>query len=663
MKQIGMMIDLNRCIGCRTCVVACRNYHELFDHQTADPDNIPYYLRVESRVQGAFPDLTMDTWIRPCQHCPEPGCLDACPEGAIAKDLETGVVQIDEEKCTGCQAETGSYPEEKAKSAPCTATCPAHLNVQGYVNMAALGQFDEALKLIKKENPFPAVCGRVCHHPCEEACSRGEKDTPVAINAIKRFIADLDLDPETRHVPAIKAAKDQRVAVVGAGPAGLTCAYFLAREGYPVTVFEQLPVAGGMMAVGIPAYRLPNDILEAEIRVITDMGVDIRTDVALGDDVTIDTLREDGYDALFIASGLQLTGRLDVVGENLPGVHSSLDILKDAALGNPVELGEKVIVIGGGNAAVDAALTVKRLGAKNVSLVCLEQRGEMPAWEHEINDALEENIEIINGLGPMRFVEEDGRLAGVEFQRCTAVFDEDGGFAPAYDDCELTSMEADSAIVSISLVGEREFAEDGGIALTSAGRLWADPLTLQTRLDWVFAGGDSVHGSTSVIEAIASGKQAAASIDRYVRGLDLKAAEERDWTMAGKVFREQYDTSERVAIPRLAPEEREGNFNELEQTLTQDMVMAEAKRCLNCGCACMQSCPFGVLQFDGKAGISHKCNFCYDLITTGQKPVCAEVCLTDALTVGESELLKQEAESRGLAIIEELSRASHLYVK
>ena len=190
-----------------------------------------------------------------------------------------------------------------------------------------------------------------------------------------------------------------------------------------------------------------------------------------------------------------------------------------------------------------------------------------------------------------------------------------------------------------------------------------DPLTLQTRLDWVFAGGDSVHGSTSVIEAIASGKQAAASIDRYVRGLDLTAAEEMDWTMAGKVFREQYDTSERVAIPRLAPEEREGNFNELEQTLTQDMVLAEAKRCLNCGCACMQSCPFGVIQFDGKAGITHKCNFCYDLITTGQKPVRAEVCLTDALTVGEAELLRQEAESRGLTIIEELSRASHLYVK
>ena len=663
MKQIGMMIDLNRCIGCRTCVVACRNYHELIDHQTAEHDNIPYYLRVETRIQGAFPDLTMDTWVRPCQHCHEPGCLDACPEGAIDKDPETGIVRIEKEKCSGCQAEAGSYPEEKAKSAPCTATCPAHINVQAYVNLAALGKFNEALKLIKRENPFPAVCGRVCHHPCEQACSRGEKDVPVAINAIKRFIADLDLDPETRYVPKIKAKKDPRVAIVGAGPAGLTCAYYLAREGYPVTVFEQLPVAGGMMAVGIPAYRLPNDILEAEIQVIKDMGVDIRTGVTLGEDVTIDSLRADGYEALFLASGLQLTGRLNVVGENLPGVYSSLDILKDAALGIPVDLGERVIVIGGGNAAVDAALTAKRLGAKKVSLVCLEQRDEMPAWEHEINDAQEENIEIINGLGPLRFAEEDGRLSGVEFQRCTAVFDENGGFAPVYDDCELTSMEADSAIVSISLVGEREFAEDGGIALTSAGRLWADPMTLQTRLEWVFAGGDSVHGSTSVIEAIASGKQAAMSIDRYARGMDLKADREMDWTMADKVFREQYDTSERVVIPRLAPEEREGNFNELEQTLTKEMVMAEAKRCLNCGCACMQSCPFSVIQFDGKAGISHKCNFCYDLITTGQKPVCAEVCLTDALTVGESELLMQKAQSEGRTIIEELSRATHLYVK
>ena len=663
MKQIGMMIDLNRCIGCRTCVVACRNYHELFDHQTAEPDNIPYYLRVETRVQGAFPDLTMDTWVRPCQHCHEPGCLEACPEGAVDKDPETGIVRIDEEKCTGCQAEAGSYPEEKAKSAPCTATCPAHINVQGYVNLAALGKFDEALKLIKKENPFPGICGRVCHHPCEEACSRSEKDAPVAINAIKRFIADLDMDPSTRYVPEIKAKKDRRVAVVGAGPAGLTCAYYLAWEGYSVTVFERLPVAGGMMAVGIPAYRLPNDILEAEIQVIKDMGVEIRTSVALGDDVTIDSLKEDGYEALFLASGLQLTGRLNVVGENLPGVYSSLDILKDAALGNSVELGEKAIVIGGGNAAVDAALTIKRLGTEKVSLVCLEQRDDMPAWEHEINDALEENIEIINGLGPLRFVEEGGRLSGVEFQSCTAVFDEEGEFAPVYDDCELTTMEADSAIVSISLVGEREFAEDGGIALTSAGRLWADPITLQTRLEWVFAGGDSVHGSTSVIEAIDSGKQAAKSIDHYLRGIDLKADVERDWTMADKVYREQYDKSERVVIPRLSPEEREGNFNEIEQTLTKEMVMTEAKRCLNCGCACMQSCPFSVIQFDGKAGISHKCNFCYDLITTGKKPVCAEVCLTDALSVGESELLMQKAQSEGRIIIEELSRASHLYVK
>ena len=663
MKQIGMMIDLNRCIGCRTCVVACRNYHELLDHQTAAPENIPYYLRVETRVQGAFPNLSMDTWVRPCQHCHEPGCLGACPEAAIDKDPETGIVQIDEEKCSGCQAEAGSYPEEKAKSAPCTATCPAHINVQGYVNLAALGKFNDALKLIKKENPFPAVCGRVCHHPCEEACSRGEKDTPVAINAIKRFIAELDLDPETRYIPEIKTKKDMKVAIVGAGPAGLTCAYFLAQEGYPVTVFEQLPIAGGMMAVGIPAYRLPNDILEAEIQVIKDMGVDIRTGVALGNNITIDSLKEEGYEALFLASGLQLTGRLNIHGENLSGVHSSLDILKEAALGNPVELGENVIVIGGGNAAVDAALTVKRLGAKKVSLVCLEQRADMPAWENEINDAQEENIEIINGLGPLRFVEENGRLAGVEFQRCESVFDETGKFSPVYDDCELSSMDADTAIVSISLVGEREFAEDGGIALTSTGRLWADPITMQTRLEWVFAGGDSVHGSTSVIEAIASGKQAAASIDRYVKGMDLRAEEEKDWSMADKVYREQYDKSARVEIPKLSPEERVGNFDELEKTLTKELVMSEAKRCLNCGCACMQSCPFSVIQFNGKAGISHKCNFCYDLITTGQKPVCAEVCLTDALTVGETELLKQKALSEGQEIIEELSQASHLYVK
>jgi NADPH-dependent glutamate synthase beta subunit-like oxidoreductase len=663
MKQMSMMIDLKRCIGCRTCIVACRNNKEIIDHNNAMPNEIPYYLRVETREKGTFPDLSMDTWIVPCQHCSEPICEVSCPEGAISKDPETGIVRIDREKCTGCSVKPESIAAEKRKISPCKGNCPAQINVQGYVNLAAQGKFQEALKLIKEDNPFPAICGRVCHHPCESVCIRGEVDEPVAINAIKRFIADLDLNIETRYVPEIKKKRDEKVAIVGAGPSGLTSSFYLAKEGYQVTVFDRLPVAGGMMAVGIPEYRLPMDILEAEIKVIRDMGVEIRTGVTLGEDITLDGLKDDGYKAVFMATGLHSSSKLDVQGEDLPGVFSGLDILKDVALGNKVQVGDKTIIIGGGNAAIDAALTVKRLGANQVSVVCLEQRDEMPAWEQEIADAIEEGVNIVNGLGPKRFMEEDGKLSGIEFMRCTSVFNDKGEFDPKYDETDLTIMDADTAVISIRLLGERHFAEGTGIALTSSGGLWADPLTLQTRLEWLFAGGDAAHGPKTVVEAIASGKEAAISIDRYIRGVDLREDRKKELEMASEVYKGEYDPAKQAQMPRLKPEERIGNFNEIEQGLTEEMVIQEAKRCLNCGCVCIQSCPYDVIQFDGKEGKSHKCDFCQDRIFSGEKPVCVEVCLTNALRFGEYELLKQSALGVGRTIIEELSKESHIYLK
>jgi len=663
MKQMSMMIDLNRCIGCKTCVVACRNHKEIIDHNKAMPDEIPYYLRVETREKGTFPNLSMDSWIVPCQHCREPKCETSCPEGAITKAPETGVVTIDPEKCTGCEAKSESIALEKRKTSPCKGDCPANINVQGYVNLAAQGKFQEALKLIKDENPFPAICGRVCHHPCESACIRGDVDEPVAINAIKRFISDLDLDPETRYVPEIEEKKDEKVAIIGAGPAGLTSAFYLAKEGYQVNVFDRLPVAGGMMAVGIPEYRLPNDILEAEINVIRDMGVEIKTGVTLGEEISLDSLKENGFGAVFMATGLHFGGRLDVDGEDLPGVFSGLDLLKDIALGKKIEIGEKAIVIGGGNAAIDAALSAKRLGAKEVTLVCLEQRDEMTAWDQEITDALEEGIEIANGLGPLRFMEKDGRLSGIEFQLCTSVFNEKGEFEPQYDDCELTAMETNSAIIAISLLGERDFAENSGIALTSAGGLWTDPLTLQTRIEWLFAGGDTVSGPKTVVEAIASGKEAAISIDRYIRGVDLREDRVKEMDMVSDVYKAEYDPAKRAQMPRLKPGERVGNFNEIEQGLTEEMVIQEAKRCLNCGCSCIQSCPYSVIQFDGEAGKSHKCDLCQNRTFAGELPVCAEVCMTDAITFGEYDLVKQWAVCNGRTIVTDLSKGSMLYIK
>ncbi|MCP4665378.1 MAG: FAD-dependent oxidoreductase, partial [Deltaproteobacteria bacterium] len=639
------------------------NSHEIIDHTRAAPNGIPYYLRVETREKGVFPNLAMDSWVVPCQHCSEPKCAASCPEGAIAKDPESGVVRIDPDACTGCKAKPESIAAEKRKTSPCVVNCPAHINVQGYVNLAAQGKFNEALKLIKEQNPFPAICGRVCHHPCESSCLRKDVDEPVAINAIKRFIADLDIKEETRYVPKIRNKRDERVAIIGAGPAGLTGAYYLARDGYQVSVFDRLPVAGGMMAVGIPSYRLPRDILEAEIQVIRDMGVEINTGVTLGEDITLDGLREEGFQAVFMATGLHFGGRLNIEGEDARGVYSGLDILKDVALGNEVKVGQKAVIIGGGNAAIDAALTVKRLGAKEVTLVCLEQRDEMPAWEREITDAIEEGVEIINGLAPKRFLQKEGNLSGIEFMRCTRVFNEKEEFDPQYDESDITTLEADTAVVSIRLLGEREFAQEVGIALTAQGSVWADPLTHQTRIEWLFAGGDAMHGPTSVVESVAGGKEAAISIDRYLRGIDLYENRERVWEPVSEVYKEGHDPAPRSRMNRLTPDERAGNFNEIQQGLTQEMVLNEAKRCLNCGCACMHSCPYGVIQFSGEEAKSHKCDFCKQKISTGGIPVCVEVCLTDALSFGEYDLLKANAEGDGRTIIPELSKESHLYVK
>ena len=301
----------------------------------------------------------------------------------------------------------------------------------------------------------------------------------------------------------VDVAVPETVAVIGSGPAGLAAAYFLALQGYGVTIFEKLPVAGGMMAVGIPEYRLPRNTIEAEVQVIRGMGVEIRTGVTFGQDVTLDSLKKDGYKAVFLATGLHVSRKLNVPGEDMAGVLRGVEFLRDAALGNPVSLPKKVIVIGGGNVAIDVALTALRKGAEDVTLVCLEKREEMPAWKYEIEEALEEGIQIVNSWGPKRFVEKGGRIAGIEFKRCTSVFDDQGAFNPAYDEKDLTVLETEGAIIAIGQAGDLSFAQGEKVAVTRRGGLEADPVTLQTPLGWVFAGGDALYGPKSVVEAVA----------------------------------------------------------------------------------------------------------------------------------------------------------------
>ncbi|SLM27548.1 Predicted heterodisulfide reductase/ glutamate synthase fusion protein HdrL [Desulfamplus magnetovallimortis] len=505
------------------------------------------------------------------------------------------------------QAIPGAFGISKRSTAPCKATCPAHVSIQGFIALMNQGKYREALKLFKEEHPFPGACGRVCHHPCEAKCTRGDVEEPLAIQHLHRFLSDTDFASDEPYVPEIAEKRDEKVAIVGSGPAGLTAAYYMARKGYGVTVFEKLPVKGGMMAVGIPEYRLPHDELMREIEVIEKLGVEIKTNVEFGKDVTLDSLKSDGYSTLFMATGLHGSRGLGIEGENLDGILKGVNFLRESAINNCEKnnnnceaLLGKVVVIGGGNVAVDVALTARRLGSKDVTMACLEDRIEMPAWDYEVEEALEEKVTIRNSLGPARFIEKDGAVCGVEFKRCTAVFDEQGRFNPQYDETDLTTIEADYVIVAIGQMAELEFAKSQDISVTPRGGLEADPVTLQTPIPWVFAGGDVFYGPKSVVDAIACGKEAAESMHRFIHGEDLAADREKSFEF------EKPDISNEAKRARVHPakvcvEEREGNFCEVTCGLSEEDIRRESDRCLSCGiCSecyqCVDACLAGAID-------------------------------------------------------------------
>jgi len=621
MNRISLIFNQQDCCGCHTCEVACKQEHML-----------PVGPRIVKVIERA--PLFMQYY---CHHCEDAPCALSCPEEAIRRDPETGVVLHDPEKCNGCGAIEGKSGAEKQQTSPCKYNCPARNDIQGFIGLVARGKYAEALRLLKETSPFPSICGRVCTFPCESECNRKQIDDPVSIRAVERFLADQDRTNGDAYVPKLKPARPEKVAIAGSGPAGLAAAYFLAKNGYKVTVFEKLPVAGGMMAVGIPLYRLPRKVLATEIGVIQKMGVEIRTGVTFGKDVTFDSLRKQGYQAFFLATGLHLNIRPNVENENLKGVLLGIDFLRDISLGRPVSIGKRVIVIGGGNVAMDVAMTAARRGAE-VVLVALEQRGEMPAWEREINEALEEGIQIINGLGPNRFLGDGGRLSGVEFKRCTAVFDEKGVFSPQYDETDLTTLPADTVIAAIGQAADLSFAREQGLAADSIGRLKADPITLETEIQGVFAGGDIYYGPRTVVEAIGCGKEASVSIDRYLKGLDLYTGREsRDskLTAITQPVKEKWDAAPRAQMAWLSVKERMSS-DEVQLGLTEPAAAQEAKRCISCGTSCVQACPYGVMQFNHTVLKAVKCDLCLEKRRNDEVPACTWACPAHCIHWGDA---------------------------
>ncbi|MEJ2223360.1 MAG: FAD-dependent oxidoreductase, partial [Desulfobacterales bacterium] len=459
------------------------------------------------------------------------------------------------------------------------------MSVQGFIALMNEGKYREALELFKKDHPFPGICGRVCHHPCEEVCTRTDVEQPLAIQHLHRFLADWDMARENYYVPDKKEAKKEKVAIVGAGPAGLTCAYFLAIEGYQVTVFEKYPVLGGMLTVGIPSYRLPRDIIEAEIQVIKDLGVKFKTGVEIGKDITVAQLRKEGYKAIFLGIGSHECKVLGIEGEDFDGVYPGVDFLREVNLGNRISLGDRVAVIGGGNVAMDSVRTALRTGSANPFVIYRRSIEEMPASEEEIEECRDEGIEIMSLTNPIRVISENGKVKAIECIKMElGEPDESGRRRPIPIEGSEFSIEIDTLIPAIGQ--ESDWAcltDECACTLSDWGTLRVDPMTFQSDDPDIFSGGDAVTGAATVVEAIGAGKEAAISIHRFIQGEDLYENRQTSWEGIQDVPTKGCENIPKEKMPHLDPEVRTNNFNEVQLGFSEEQVRKEANRCLACG--------------------------------------------------------------------------------
>jgi formate dehydrogenase beta subunit len=520
-------------------------------------------------------DIAASPYPWSCTTCGR--CEEVCPNGIVILDIIRSLRALG--------------PQELIPTAPpCVEACPAGIDIPGYLRLIADGKFDNAYALIREKVPFPGILGRVCTHPCEDACRRGGVNEPVAICALKRYVAD-SVTKIAEGISRVASDTGRTVAIVGAGPAGLTAAFYLRKKGHRITVFEEMPEPGGMMRFGIPDFRLPKKVVDEEIAEILDLGIELKVNQRMGRDFDLESLKADGYEAVFIAVGAQLSKRINLQGGDLAGVLWGLDFLREVNEGKGVTLKDHVLVVGGGNVAIDVALTALRLGAKQVTLACLECREEMPANQWEIEQAFEEGVVIMTSWGPHRILEEAGTITGVELVRCTSVFDEQGNFRPTFAKLRET-VSTEQVILAIGQAPDLSCIDLKVEALVENDCVVYDPETLKTGMLGVFAGGDVAKAPGTIIDAIAAGRRAACSIDTYLGG-DGDISESR----MGNTVSMEYGTAsqeytgkreagfadlKREPMPTLSLEQRHEGFQEVELGFDEEQAKQEAKRCLQC---------------------------------------------------------------------------------
>lgn len=623
---------------CNCCVCSCYALRTSQLFNTPNLSRSAYIARVDPEK---------------CVACGQ--CVEYCPSGAVKLGqklctTEGPVVypkqELPDAVKWGPEKWNENYRDDNqincydTGTSPCKTKCPAHIAVQGYIKMAAQGRYREALELIKKENPFPAVCGSICNRRCEDACTRGDIDQPVAIDEIKRFVAMQELTADNRYIPPmvnqIGRPYPEKIAVVGAGPAGMTCAFFLAQKGYPVTVYEKHSAPGGMLTHGIPAFRLEREVVEAEIDVLRAMGVEFKCGIEVGKDISLDELRSQGYRAFYLAIGCQGGRRAGIPGEDAQGVLTGIDFLHRMNTDQTARLTGRTVIVGGGNVAVDVARSAVRAGSLETAVYCLEDKTAMPAAADEVEEAIAEGVTVHHGWGPKEILTDEGKVKGIVFKRCTAVTDAQGRFNPQYDETDCVTVECENVLLSIGQsIQWGDLLKGSKVELGRGNAAAADPVTYQTAQPDIFVGGDVYTGPAFAIDAIAAGKEGAVSIHRFVhKGQSLTIGRNRrDYIALDKkkldIPKESYDNSGRQIPARKEGIDAKTVFHDTRLPFTEEQVKAETARCLGCGAAAVDE---------------NRCIGC---------GVCTTKCKFDAITLSRelpeaSRMIKSEDKMKAI---------------